>query len=351
VIKSLTIENFRCFKKAQVSDLKRVNIIVGKNGSGKSALLETLCILSGHFHSMYAIAEQRLGFQIQSPVNFDGFESLWKSFFAGLDLGQEIRIETVTYSGEQKDISIFQSQNKGPFVLGSTPSHASFGCQIRNSENKSAEFSLELNPNGTMGVSPVQSLDWFSLPLSLYPASTKHSPLEVADRFSFLSRKGREERIIGIIRALYPQITGLSLERISGETIVFASTSSIPEKVPVQFISDGIYRLLAIMLGFPQSEGGLILIDEIENGLYFATLPKIWEALYQLAVEFDAQIFVTTHSDECLKAAWEIARKTDNEFTVIRTEAAGIEIIEENPLHFIDGESFKDVMEFGMELR
>ncbi|MFZ0862026.1 MAG: AAA family ATPase, partial [Candidatus Sulfotelmatobacter sp.] len=39
MIESLTIENFRCFEKTTISDLRRVNVVVGNNGAGKTALL------------------------------------------------------------------------------------------------------------------------------------------------------------------------------------------------------------------------------------------------------------------------------------------------------------------------
>ena len=42
MIDKLSIENFRCFKSVQLWDLKRVNIIVGENASGKTVLLEAI---------------------------------------------------------------------------------------------------------------------------------------------------------------------------------------------------------------------------------------------------------------------------------------------------------------------
>ena len=42
--KSFEIENFRCFRHLRMDDLARVNLIVGKNNVGKTALLEALHI-------------------------------------------------------------------------------------------------------------------------------------------------------------------------------------------------------------------------------------------------------------------------------------------------------------------
>jgi len=42
MLKEIEIQNFRCFKNVKVSGFERVNLIGGKNNSGKTALLEAL---------------------------------------------------------------------------------------------------------------------------------------------------------------------------------------------------------------------------------------------------------------------------------------------------------------------
>ena len=44
--KSFRVKNFRCFKDLQINDLGRVNLIAGKNNTGKTALLEAMYICS-----------------------------------------------------------------------------------------------------------------------------------------------------------------------------------------------------------------------------------------------------------------------------------------------------------------
>ena len=45
--KSFRVKNFRCFKDLQINDLGRVNLIAGKNNTGKTALMEAMYILAG----------------------------------------------------------------------------------------------------------------------------------------------------------------------------------------------------------------------------------------------------------------------------------------------------------------
>ena len=44
--KSFRVKNFRCFKDLQINDLGRVNLIAGKNNTGKTALLEAMYLLA-----------------------------------------------------------------------------------------------------------------------------------------------------------------------------------------------------------------------------------------------------------------------------------------------------------------
>ena len=44
-IKNVEFENFKCFEKLKVKELKRVNLIGGKNNIGKTSFMEGLEIL------------------------------------------------------------------------------------------------------------------------------------------------------------------------------------------------------------------------------------------------------------------------------------------------------------------
>lgn len=50
------------------------------------------------------------------------------------------------------------------------------------------------------------------------------------------------------------------------------------------------------------SEDGIVLIDEIENGLHHSIQQKIWKAVFKWAQNLNVQVFATTHSNECIRA-------------------------------------------------
>src|SRR5579872_1795150 len=47
MIHDIDIRNFRCFQRLQIADCSRINVIVGDNGSGKTALLEAIFLALG----------------------------------------------------------------------------------------------------------------------------------------------------------------------------------------------------------------------------------------------------------------------------------------------------------------
>ena len=60
-------------------------------------------------------------------------------------------------------------------------------------------------------------------------------------------------------------------------------------------------RILALALNLAVTQGGFLLIDEIENGLHWSVMPKLWHFLVETARALDVQVFATTHSKDCVE--------------------------------------------------
>ena len=75
--------------------------------------------------------------------------------------------------------------------------------------------------------------------------------------------------------------------------------------IPIPLLGDGIGRLLRVALAIADASKGIVLIDEIENGLHYMVLKNVWKAVAQLARQYSTQVFATTHSRECVQAAHE----------------------------------------------
>jgi len=69
-----------------------------------------------------------------------------------------------------------------------------------------------------------------------------------------------------------------------------------------------------------ESNGGLILIDEIENGIHYTALEKVWRQIGRVARDTGAQVVATTHSYECVRAAYSAFREVPDELQLIRLQ-------------------------------
>ena len=122
------------------------------------------------------------------------------------------------------------------------------------------------------------------------------------------------------MKAEFPFIEGLSTEISAGLPMVYAAVASMDTKVPIALVSDGVSKFLSMLLGVEAFSGGLVLVDEIENGFYYDRLPKVWAALLLACKHSGTQVFASTHSAECLRGLLPTLRDHADEFSLIRAE-------------------------------
>ena len=70
--------------------------------------------------------------------------------------------------------------------------------------------------------------------------------------------------------------------------------------IPANLMGDGFLKVLNIITNMNETKNGIFLIDEIDNGLHFSTQKGLWKMILRGARETNTQIFLTTHSKECL---------------------------------------------------
>lgn len=90
-----------------------------------------------------------------------------------------------------------------------------------------------------------------------------------------------------------------------------------------------------------------MLIDEFENALHTSVLTSFSRMIQELAVRFDVQVFLTTHSDETLQAFLLNDYRTEDVTTfLLKKEGGRISV------RRFDGESHRRAVEFaGTDVR
>ena len=88
IFTELHIRNFRLFENLTIKGLRRINLFVGKNNSGKSAAAEAIALVA----VPYVPFQLNLARGIKAPTNEQAFESSLRSFFRDMDAGRELKV-------------------------------------------------------------------------------------------------------------------------------------------------------------------------------------------------------------------------------------------------------------------
>ena len=317
---SFSIENFRLFDHLKVEPLARVNLIAGENNVGKTALLEALWMLSRPSAALDAPrAIRRRG--VRGHEQDELFESLFFNY--NIDLPVKLKAENQSGCDGVSLTMACQSRKERPIVDWSNGSENDF----ETSSTELVDFDSELvfqhtNESGHIYQTTawiesaaksgtpqaVVRQDTFSSPTSNRPCEFE-SPGKTHGARSLSALFGRAQmgqyvpQIEKAVRLLEPRLKRLE---------VIADRRGIPEihadigigrPLPISIMGEGTKRLLALVLSFIRAKEGLLLVDEIENGLHYSKLPEVWKSLDWLSREFNVQVFATTHSYECVVAA------------------------------------------------
>lgn len=322
MIRSIEVKNFRCFKSLNLSQLGRINLLVGRNASGKTAFLEALFLVAGG--SAEVILRLRglrgSGDVIKITYTKKFYESLWNDLFYAFNPKQGISIRTSGTQGADRVLKISYDEeesltipimDKGEDLPGITP----IKMQWTTSGGKFFEVKPTITPRG---LNVGQFVD--ALPGAFFASFVSPNAEENATNYSELSKQGKEGELVKALNREFPYIQGLSVEIDSGTPMVYASIAGTAHlrKVPLTLVSGGINKFVSLLLAIASNPGGVIYVDEIENGFYYDRLTTIWSSLFALARQYDVQIFASTHSSECLKAILPLIKQDEEEFRLLR---------------------------------
>lgn len=168
-----------------------------------------------------------------------------------------------------------------------------------------------------------------------------------AFRFSELSKTGRHRQFIEVFVKEYDWLEDLSLEVHTGAPAIFATIKGSQRKLPLANVSAGINRMMSIMLAISSAERSIIIVDEIENGIFHSHLASIWRTLLSLLSEYKCQLFASTHSQECLEALVGAVSSDSPDIALLRTDRG------ENSATVtqFSGKTFMSGINYGEEVR
>jgi hypothetical protein len=115
-------------------------------------------------------------------------------------------------------------------------------------------------------------------------------------------RQNGEERLEGLLRKIEPRLKTIRSIKPYGVPLIYVDIG-LAEKIPAVHLGQGFTRLLSIYSEIITSGKKVLLIDEFENGLHYSVLNEIWNGILNATEQEGVQVFATTHSYECIRAA------------------------------------------------
>ncbi len=345
---SFSIENFRCIKDLTIEPLARVNLIAGKNNMGKTAILEALWMHSGPNAPSLGDRLSRIrGIFGQDPGRlmhdlFHDFDPEHEIILSAKGEG-EVGQGTLRVRSQPRDSAIvvaFPEENEPSvqprgtqetdvsavssteiafdYTDGEGRNYVSSGWWAR-AEGRSVPINANVQMNVTGEGMLIKKAEMPNRPSSIFlGARQRTGPEEDVQRFGETEIEGHADRIANCLRRVDARIERLRTIAAPPAPMVYADVG-LSRPVPIGFLGDGVGRLLSMALAFHQARDGMILIDEVENGLHYSALKDVWKDLNSLSQEFDVQVFATTHSYECMVAARDAyASMEDNDLCIHR---------------------------------
>jgi len=332
MIEQVNINNFRCFQKLEVPNLKKTNLLVGQNSSGKSAFLEAIFLSSSSAAANAALqlrAIRRMGNLLINPNDAHAYRGLWEDLFFEFKRDKRISIKIAgNPNSDSRNLSIeYTSSQAQELPFGKQPAMSSANLEQTNAMPQ-IEFKWKRTgypevlskPKFTSTGMQIEAASMTYFPAIWYTPGANETPDENAKRFSELDKRGdgKIDHVKSAICEEFPFIKNLSIQYHAGLPMMFAERHNRSRKMPVVLLSDGINRLLGICLGLAYFAGGTMLIDQFEDGFHYKLLPSIWSSVCRLATEFKVQLFISTHSKECMDAMLPTMRGHEEDFCLLQ---------------------------------
>lgn len=335
-IKDIEIENFRGFDKLKVEDFGRINVIVGRNNSGKTSLIEGILLAS---IAEYPYILPQLNRLRELPLT--SIDDL-KVHFYELSLKNKITlsISYINNNAERRERAVkIEAGNSGKHLVQASKlddySDVSTGFINRPSQNQITvdvvledkseirnQIVFDSFKNDGVVLSSTEKEPVFKV--IFLSSTTIDAP--TLERLAYFKQHRLEGQLVQVLQGIDSRIRDIDV--IKNE--IFFDLDGLPERMPASIMGEGSRRILSVLSALVDvDDSTIVFIDEIENGLHYSAHKMLWEGIIRALRSSKAQLFVTTHNIETLKylqKALEIEVDFQSEvrcFNIVKTKKAG----------------------------
>lgn len=333
-VPSLQIEGFRGIDSLTIKRLGRVTLLAGQNGTGKTTVLDAVRIFAdrGRLSSLTAVLRR----SEEYAGRVDGEKDVSEiPDFEALFHGREAKKGTsfsigLAHDSQAQLVVEVTSTNALPDEWTSRLGKSAISAQVlRIAFNQFEEFLPVFD----------QDLDgpwrWPRRPISDDDGRPKTLRAEVVGP-GLLNNRDLDERWgeIALTEQEPVALRALNLaasHRIGGVAVVSGGTRPLSrrvlvkledgERVPLRSLGDGAVRLFGVAVALAGAAGGLLLIDEAENGIHHSLQHAYWRLVLRAAADNNVQVIATTHGWDCIRGFASASSENDDvDGAVVRLE-------------------------------
>ena len=346
MLQELRIRNFRIFKDLHLKELSRLNLIAGKNNSGKTSLLEAVFLLAGAGRADMLMNVNVLRSETGDVAQRDAY---WKPLFYDLDVRKKIEIKGSQSAQRQFALEISGGaresiENTEAFTEGSSvttvPEIRTLRLKYRSPKRKNINSRLTVQGSDVRIEQPNARAPFDATILKSRTANHQ----EDAIRLGRLRKQKRDFLLLKALQVIEPRLQSIEDNSASGTPSIWGDIG-LSELVPLAVMGEGMGLLARLVLAISNSPNGIVLVDEVENGIYHSVLHEAWRAIDTASKQFNTQIFATTHSSECIRAAQESLSEHDFRLHRLEDSDDGIQCVTYDP------ETITAALDFNLEVR
>ena len=314
---NLRVERYRGIGGLELEGLKRINLVVGVNNSGKTSLLEAVYLLSrqNDENALLDVIRWRGRFE-EHPGN------IWLAQQIPTDIRIKGHFDKVLNGSNATYLDIKRTAE----LDGEIWDHSTFLAKVMLNSSyvgQTQQTSAVLYSNLPRRVN-YSGRNWLCRSAFTSPFWISRTEALVEANKAALEA-GTKARVIKFIKEhIDDKIENIELVDNFNRFIV--SHSAFKLAPDLSAFGDGMRRIFEICLLLADVRGGVLLIDEFENAIHRDLLVPFTRLVQILAKDLNAQVFLTTHSKEALDAFIEDEFPTDDiaAFAIRSTNGSGV---------------------------
>ena len=316
MLKGIEIHNFRGIREGSINGFRQVTIFIGKNGSGKSTILEAIYLASACVEPYDIINKD---FKANYIIMRRGGRGDWRSsgdiLWYQMDSSKPLKIN-LYINNESYSFHVFRKPHSNDIenVIGLV--YGDFYANIRGAWKRGATIS----PIPDILRNKLRDLEMFLKPVVLVDGRLLLNPKEIENTtWTSVSAKRLDKKIVEMIREeLEREAEGLTYLPF-GNTYTLA-LQTLKTTIRIDDLGAGAKDAILISLIILGLKPKILLLEEPESHMYPLGLYTFTKFLIRLAGEYGFQVIVSTHSNDFINIVRKVSQEIGVESRIIYIE-------------------------------